>query len=90
MNVEDTIQFNLEQQGGFTARLQQMADVQSRQQGIIDHTLTLIGQLAEAQQRTDEHVRELAEAQLHTDKKLQELAGSQQHTDERLTRSSKS
>lgn len=80
MDVEKNIEFILEQQAGFVVHLQQLGEIQSRQQGILDRVLTIVGQLgeaagqlAEAQQRTDQTVRELAEAQQRTDQKLREV-----------------
>ncbi len=49
-----------------------------------EHLTGIVGQLAEAQRRTEERLEQLAEAQRRTDERLEQLAEAQRRTDERL------
>lgn len=50
-----------------------LAESQGRQQEMIGQSVTIVRQLAENQQRTDQRVKELAESQHHTDQNLNAL-----------------
>ncbi len=49
-----------------------------------EHLTGIVGQLAEAQRRTEERLEQLAEAQRRTDERLEQLAEAQRRTEERL------
>ncbi len=49
----------------------------------------VIGELAEAQKRTEKRVEELAQAQKRTEKRLEELANAQKRTEEELKKLAK-
>ena len=50
----------------------------------VDQLTRAVGQLAQAQQRTEERVEQLAQAQQRTEERLEQLAQAQQRTEERL------
>jgi hypothetical protein len=90
--VNRKLEFIIEQQAQFVADIHSLREVQAADSAFMResyHTLTgavttivnVVGQLAEAQQRTDAKLAELA---ARTDARFAELAEAQARTDERL------
>ncbi len=52
----------------------------------VDQLTRAVGQLAQAQQRTEERVEQLAQAQRRTEERVEQLAEAQRRTEERLER----
>ena len=79
--VEKRIEFIIEQQAQFASDIQILRERQSHLTDALVTVVGVVGQLAEAQQRTDARLAELA---AHVDEKFAELAEAQARTDDRL------
>jgi hypothetical protein len=82
--IERTVQFLLRQQAQFaadfeklSAKVDGLAETVVALTGVAGQTMTIVGQLAEAQRRTDEQLRQ-------TDARVRELAEHGHRTDARL------
>ena len=82
--VEKRIEFIIQQQAQFASDIQILREKQSHLTDALVTVVGVVGQLAEAQQRTDARFAELAESQQRTDAKLAQLAEAQARTDDRL------
>jgi hypothetical protein len=79
--VEKRIEFIIEQQAQFASDIQILRERQSHLTDALVTVVGIVGQLAEAQQRTDARLGELA---AHADEKFAQLAEAQARTDDRL------
>jgi hypothetical protein len=93
--INRKLEFIIEQQAQFVADIHSLREAQAADSAFMResyHTLTgavttivnVVGQLAEAQQRTDAKLAELVEAQARTDARVAELTEALARTDERL------
>jgi hypothetical protein len=79
--VEKRIEFIIEQQAQFASGIQILGEKQSHLTDALVKAVGIVGQFAEAHQRTDARLAELA---AHADEKFAELAEAQARTDNRL------
>ena len=82
------IEFIIEQQAKFVVDLDVLREVQAASSRSFSDALfgmlSVVGNLTQAQVRTEESVKLLSEAQTRTDESIQSLTESQKRTDERL------
>ena len=62
----------------------ELARLQSQQQEMIGGLTMAVGELVQAQKRTEQRVQDLAESQQRTDQTIRELAEAQQRTDQTI------
>ena len=79
--VEKRMEFIIQQQAQFVSDIQILRERQSHLTDALVTVVGVVGQLAEAQRRTDARLAELA---AHVDEKFAELAEAQARTDDRL------
>src|SRR5260370_5772216 len=76
--IEKKIEFIVEQQAQFAVDIQILRETQAEDARLVKDslmaTITLIGKLVEAQDRTDKRVAEIAEGVARTDANVSELA----------------
>ena len=72
MDVEKTIEFLLENQARFDARLGELAEVQSRHQQMIGQLAGVVGELAAVQQRAGDRLEEERQRAQHAEQMLRE------------------
>jgi len=72
MDVEKTIEFMLENQARFDARLGALTEVQSRNQQMIGQLAGVVGELAALQQRAGERLEEESRRAHHAEQMLRE------------------
>lgn len=72
MDVEKTIEFLLENQARFDARLGALTEVQSRNQQMIGQLAGVVGELAAVQQRAGERLEEESRRAQHAEQMLRE------------------
>lgn len=89
--IERQIEFIVNQQAQFHTDLRHLGGNVDRLAGVVEGVLGIVGDLAEAQKRTEERLNSLAEAQKRTEERLNSLAeaqksltDAQKQTDERL------
>jgi len=83
------MEFIVEQQAKFAAEIEILREVQATQYGRLSDALIsvvgIVGNLVQAQTRTEERINLLAQALISSEGRINQLAQSQERTDERLS-----